>query len=229
MRSIAPVSFLVLAGIGLISSAQAATTLAVTLGDKAAHGVMADRYAFCPPAGMKTADISPAVTWSAGPPGTGSYALRLQDLDVPAAFDQIEKPGVTIAPNAPRISVDHWVLTDIPAAMRGLAEGADSAGFVKGGKPVGPTPHGTRGTNIYAGFFAGKPGLAGPYGGYDGPCPPRNDERPHRYVVTVFAPDISHLNLPAGFTGAEMEKAMAGHVLAQGKASAIYSRWQGGW
>lgn len=229
MRSIAHNVFLALAGIGLISSVQAATPLTVTLGDKAAHGVMADRYAFCPPAGMKTADISPAVTWSAGPRGTRSYALRLQDLDVPAAFNDIEKPGITIVADAPRISVDHWVLADIPAAMRGLAEGADSTGFVKGGKPVGQTPHGTRGTNIYAGFFAGKPGMAGPYGGYDGPCPPRNDERPHRYVVTVFALDVSRLTLPAGFTGAAMEKAMAGHVLAQGQASAIYSRWQGAW
>lgn len=213
-------------GTFLAASASWAAELAVTLGDKASHGVMADRYAFCPPAGTKVADISPAVTWSAGPSGTRSYALRMRDLDVPAAFDQIEKPGVTITTDAPRISVDHWVLADIPVSLHALAEGADSAGFIKGGKPTGPTNHGLRGTNIYASFFASKPGMAGPYGGYDGPCPPRNDELPHRYVVEVFALDVGSLTLPDGFTGEDMAKAMSGHILAQGEASAQYSRWR---
>lgn len=43
--------------------------------------------------------------------------------------------------------------------------------------------------------------MAGSYGGYDGPCPPRNDERPHRYVVEIFALDVGSLKLPEGFTG----------------------------
>ncbi|MCB8879339.1 YbhB/YbcL family Raf kinase inhibitor-like protein [Acidisoma cellulosilytica] len=226
MRTLIRVSSLAFVGTCLLASASAAADLTVTFGETGAHGVIADRYAFCPPAGTKGADISPAVTWSAGPSGTRSYALRMQDLDVPASFDQIEKPGVTIPSDAPRISVDHWVLADIPVQIHALAEGADSAGFVKGGKPTGPTSHGVRGTNIYARFLAAKPGMAGPYGGYDGPCPPRNDQRPHRYVVEVFALNIGSLTLPIGFTGAEMAKAMAGHILAQGQASAVYSRWK---
>ncbi|MBB3999075.1 Raf kinase inhibitor-like YbhB/YbcL family protein [Aureimonas pseudogalii] len=146
---------------------------------------------------------------------------------MPAALDQIEKPGVVIAKDAPRISVDHWVLADIPADRRSLQEGEDSSGFAKGGKPTGPTSHGVRGANVYAGFLPSKPDMAGSYGGYDGPCPPRNDQRPHRYVVEIFALDIERLVLPEGFTGNAMVDAMKGHVLARGAASATYSRWEG--
>lgn len=211
----------------LLLTAVSAADLTVSLGDTASDGVMPDRHAFCPPAGTSPANISPAVAWSAGPTGTRSYALRMRDPDVPAALDQIERPGVVIAKDAPRISVDHWVLADIPADRRSLHEGEDSDGFAKGGKPTGPTSHGVRGANIYTAFLASKPDMAGPYGGYDGPCPPRNDERPHRYVVEIFALDIEHLALPEGFTGDAMAGAMKGHILARGTASATYSRWEG--
>ncbi|MBP0614899.1 YbhB/YbcL family Raf kinase inhibitor-like protein [Jiella mangrovi] len=211
----------------LFVTACSAADLTVSMGDAAPDTIMPDRHAFCPPNGTNPANISPAVTWSAGPEGTRSYALRMQDQDVPAALDQIEKPGVVIARDAPRIAVDHWILADIPADRRSLAEGEDSDGFTKGGKPTGPTSHGVRGANVYASFFASKPDMVGPYGGYDGPCPPRNDERPHRYTVKVFALDIEQLALPEGFTGDVLADAMRGHILAEGSVTTTYSRWEG--
>jgi phosphatidylethanolamine-binding protein (PEBP) family uncharacterized protein len=43
--------------------------------------------------------------------------------------------------------------------------------------------------------------MAGEYYGYDGPCPPWNDERVHTYVFTLYALDIPRLPLEGRFTG----------------------------
>jgi Raf kinase inhibitor-like YbhB/YbcL family protein len=65
--------------------------------------------------------------------------------------------------------------------------------------------------------------MAGQYGGYDGPCPPWNDERAHRYTFKVYALDVPSLNLSGAFTGPEAEAAMQGHVLAEGEAVGLYT------
>ena len=91
---------------------------------------------------------------------------------------------------------------------------------IKPGKPVVPrgkpgpaAPHGARqGINDYTGWFASDAAMSGDYYGYDGPCPPWNDELPHRYVFTVFALDVSRLSLPGRFGGHE------GRTLRRGDA-----------
>jgi phosphatidylethanolamine-binding protein (PEBP) family uncharacterized protein len=65
--------------------------------------------------------------------------------------------------------------------------------------------------------------MSGDYGGYDGPWPPFNDERVHRYVFTVYALDVASLGLPARFTGPDALKAMQGHILAHTSITATYS------
>lgn len=104
-----------------------------------------------------------------------------------------------------------------------IGEGAESEGLVLGGKPVGLTPHGLRGANVYTSFLAKTDGMAGTYGGYDGPCPPTNDQRVHHYILEVVALDVVTLGLSGPFTGEDVEKAMAGHILASGDATATYS------
>jgi Raf kinase inhibitor-like YbhB/YbcL family protein len=56
--------------------------------------------------------------------------------------------------------------------------------------------------------------------GYAGPCPPSG--KPHRYLFRVFGLDRM-LDLPAGASVADLEKAMQGHVLQKGEAVATYS------
>lgn len=46
---------------------------------------------------------------------------------------------------------------------------------------------------------------------YQGPCPP---DREHRYFFKLYALDI-RLELPEGATKADLEKAMAGHIIEQ--------------
>jgi len=65
--------------------------------------------------------------------------------------------------------------------------------------------------------------MAGDYYGYDGPCPPWNDERPHRYVFTVYALDVARLAVEGRFGGLEARRAVEGHVLAQASITGRYT------
>ncbi len=210
------------------SPAKAAdTSLNVRIEGVTSENTFPDSAAFCTasPAfeGATARNINPALSWTPGPTGTKSYVLLMTDPDVPADFSQINRDGITITADSPRISVFHWVLTDIPSTRTHLARGEESDRFVAGGKPVGATEHGVRGANIYTDFFKEAPGMKGIYGGYDGPCPPINDARPHTYRIRIIALDVPTLSLHGPFTGKDVEKAIEGHILAEGHASASYA------
>jgi Raf kinase inhibitor-like YbhB/YbcL family protein len=212
------------AGISMIAAAAfAQDKLDVTLGGVGANGMLADAHAFCVPAetGHQAAgqNVSPSVSWSAGPQGAQSYALIMVDPDVPTVFDDFNKEGATLAADMPRQDFYHWVLVDIPAGMTSLAEGADSG--EKSPKAPGATDHGVRGVNDYTKFMSGD--QAGNYGGYDGPCPPWNDARMHHYIVHVYALDTPSLGLPENFSGPDAMAALEGHVLAEGEAVGTYT------
>ncbi|NYH26754.1 YbhB/YbcL family Raf kinase inhibitor-like protein [Paraburkholderia bryophila] len=163
------------------------------------------------------ANRSLPVTWSRGPAGTRSYALTLIDPDVPLDLSTLNQPGTSIAFDAPRQEFVHWVLADIPGDRTALPEALDGDGHVHGGLPLERTAYGVRGQNGFAAFMKD-----GPYGGYMGPCPPWNDERVHRYRVTVYALDVGTLGLSGPFTRTDLLRAMRTHVLATGSASVDY-------
>lgn len=102
-------------------------------------------------------------------------------------------------PDAPFHTFIHWVLYDLPAGTNRLPEGV----------PVEPQlPDGSRqGMN---GFDLV---------GYEGPCP--GGSSPHRYVFTIYALD-SKLGLKPKASEKELRKAMAGHILAEGKLVGRY-------
>jgi Raf kinase inhibitor-like YbhB/YbcL family protein len=209
-----------------VPAAGSAARLVVRLEGLGPDGRLPVSAAYCPPTQMDPAayDISPGVSWSRGPAATRSYALIMTDLDVPKDLSLIDKPGVTLGADTPRVPFIHWVLVDIPPTITRLRPGEESAGFVRQGKPVGPTDHGLRGANVYTHYYAPDSGLSGPRGGYDGPCPPHNDTMAHRYVTDVYALDVATLALSGVFYGEEAERAMQGHVLASGRADASYSQ-----
>jgi Raf kinase inhibitor-like YbhB/YbcL family protein len=194
----------------------------VTIDGLSASGALPDTAAFCRSTSATTIAPGPnrslGVRWTAGPNGTRSYALTMVDPDVPQDLSALNQAERDIAADAPRMTFTHWVLTDIPAATTYLPPGLDSEGQATDGKPTGRTAHGVRGQNGYARFLQD-----GAYGGYDGPCPPWNDELPHRYVVQVYALDVATLGLSGPFTREDVATAMAGHVLASGEASATYT------
>lgn len=65
--------------------------------------------------------------------------------------------------------------------------------------------------------------MRGDYFGYDGPCPPWNDEIRHRYVFTVFALDIDTLPLDGTFGGQQVREAMKEHILAEASLTGLYA------
>lgn len=126
----------------------------------------------------KGKNISPELTWGEPPTGTQSFVLIMDD------------------PDAPLGNWDHWILFNLPAATRGLAENIQTL-------PVGAKI----GKNSW-----GKTA-------YGGPCPPGGAR--HRYFFKLYALDQT-LDLDQGATKKKIEKAMVNHVLAQAEWIGIY-------
>lgn len=206
--------------------AASAATLKVRVDSIRSGKAIPAKYAFCVPAAQGHAgpgpDISPPISWSKGPKGTQSYAIILTDTDSPKTNrDRMNKEGMTVPNTSERQTFYHWVLVDIPAKVRSLKEGADSTARVVHGKTT-PSAVGTHGLNMYTVAFAANDAMKGKYLGYDGPCPPWNDEAIHHYHFSVYALSVKSLGLPADFDGPAAMDAMKGKVLAQGKLDSIY-------
>jgi hypothetical protein len=192
-------------------------------------GMIPNKYAFCVPAAQgHTApgpDISPSISWSKGPYRTKSFAIILLDTDSPAEHrEMMNKEGQTMTAAVKRHDFYHWVLVDIPSDTRSLKEGADSNARVVHGKPATPAAAGVRGLNDYTKVTANNDAMKGNYYGYDGPCPPWNDEVVHHYHFTVYALSVDSLNLGANFDGAAALAAMKDKIVAQGEVIGLYTQ-----
>ena len=91
----------------------------------------------------------------------------------------------------------HWVLADIPASTTALPENFQV---------------GSVGVSANSGFR--RPG-------YAGPCPPTGV---HHYHFKLMALDVETLGVAQGVTRADVEKAMAGHVLATAETIGLYQK-----
>ncbi|MBB6368689.1 MULTISPECIES: YbhB/YbcL family Raf kinase inhibitor-like protein [unclassified Xanthomonas] len=167
---------------------------------------------------------NPHLAWDAVPAGTQSFVLLCVDPDVPTVAEMVGRDDVQIPVEQPRTEFVHWVAVDLPADLREIAEGSASDGVVAKGKRQPPGLAGARqGLNSYTDWFAGDAAMGGDYHGYDGPYPPANDLRVHRYFFRLFALDVARLDVPARFTAADALRAMQGHVLAEASLHGTYS------
>ncbi len=167
---------------------------------------------------------NPHLAWDDAPAGTRSFALLCIDTDAPTDPSLAGKEGVDIPVAHPRGDFVHWAMVDIAPDVRGIAAGSASDGVSKGGKSAPTGPAGARqGLNDYTGWFAGDADMGGDWIGYDGPYPPPNDLRVHRYFFRVFALDVAELEVPAKFTAGDALRAMQGHVLAEAAIYGTYS------
>ena len=128
------------------------------------------------------ADISPPLQWEAVPEGTKSIALISDD------------------PDAPMGTWVHWVLFNLPAETKELAENVPPDSTLPNGARQGTTDFGRV--------------------GYGGPCPPSGT---HRYFFKIYALD-TEVDLPAGADKSRLLKAMQGHILGQGQLIGKYKR-----
>jgi Raf kinase inhibitor-like YbhB/YbcL family protein len=104
-------------------------------------------------------------------------------------------------PDAPRGTWVHWLLYNLPADTCELGPGVPKLPELPSRARQGISDFGDV--------------------GYGGPCPPAG--KPHRYFFRLHALDAS-LSLPPGVNRAELEEAMAGHVLAVGTLMGTYQR-----
>jgi len=127
-------------------------------------------------------DVSPPLRWDGVPEGAKSIALISDDPDAPV--------GTWV----------HWVLFNLPADVRELAEGVPADETLANGARQGITDFGRI--------------------GYGGPCPPSGT---HRYFFKIYALD-TEIPLAAGASKRELLAAMEGHILGQGQLIGRYKR-----
>jgi len=167
---------------------------------------------------------NPHLAWDDVPDGTKSFVLLCHDPDVPSQPDDVNQEGREISASLPRVDFYHWVLIELPADAREIADGAYSSVITPRGKAGPLTPQGTRqGVNDYTQWFAGDNDMRGDYFGYDGPCPPWNDTIAHRYVFTLYALDVATLPVEGAFTGADVMQAIQGHVISLASLTGVYT------
>jgi Raf kinase inhibitor-like YbhB/YbcL family protein len=191
------------------------------------QGVIPGQYAFAVIARENHIALSdnqnPHLSWSNAPDGTESFALICHDPDVPSQGDKVNQEGQVVPASLPRVDFFHWVLANIPKSILEIAAGSHSSNITPKGKLANTCPVGQHGINDYTAWFNGDAEMGGDYYGYDGPCPPWNDEIKHRYIFTIYALDTPKLALPERFTGSDLKAAMNGHILAQASITGIYS------
>ena len=186
-----------------------------------------DDFTFCKPAEegrmCMSKNLNPHLAWEGVPDGTRSFALICHDPDVPSKADDVNQEGKVVPATLPRVDFFHWVLIDLPAEMREIAAGSFSSEVTPGGKSGPEAPEGRQGVNDFTAFLAGDEEMKGDYYGYDGPCPPWNDEILHHYVFTIYALDVPRCPVAGRFGGQEVREAIAGHVLAEASITGTYT------
>jgi Raf kinase inhibitor-like YbhB/YbcL family protein len=117
----------------------------------------------------------------------------------PLHFDQVPAEAKSLAlivddPDAPGGTFVHWLVWNVDPKTTDIAEHSVPASAVPGQNGFGKTSYG-------------------------GPCPPSGT---HRYYFRVYALDIAQMQV--GVTRANLERAMQGHIIAQGELMGRYSK-----
>jgi len=138
-----------------------------------------------------------------------NHTCEGHDLSPPLQWDGVRAPAKSLVlivedpdapdPAAPTHTYVHWVLYNLPVTETGLPEGVRPEALPKGT---------LQGLNDWKRV------------GYGGPCPPIGR---HRYFHRLFALDVvlPDLHRP---TKAQLEQAMAGHVVAETALLGTYQK-----
>ncbi|MBC3861768.1 YbhB/YbcL family Raf kinase inhibitor-like protein [Undibacterium jejuense] len=147
-------------------------------------------------------NISPEIHWNNAPVGTKSFSVTVYDPDAPTGT-----------------GFYHWAVYNIPASANGLPQGAGNA------PERLPTPA-YGGANDFQ-----DTGVTGVNGNYGGPCPPIGD-KPHTYLMTVWALDVTDIVATGGIPktgtsalyGFVLNRGLGVHVLGKAVFTATYGR-----
>jgi Raf kinase inhibitor-like YbhB/YbcL family protein len=156
--------------------------------------------AACVSAGEKTAMKISSPDFSDGAAIPARFTCDGADINPALAIEGVPAPAQSLVlimddPDAPRGTWNHWLVWNIPPSVGKIAAHSVPAGAVEGRSDFGTAKYG-------------------------GPCPPSGT---HRYYFRLFAIDVN-LAIPAGADRKALDKAMSGHVLANGELMGRYSR-----
>jgi Raf kinase inhibitor-like YbhB/YbcL family protein len=132
------------------------------------------------------------------------YSCSGQNISPPLSWGQADTSIkywclIVEDPGAPSGAFTHWVIYNIPSIVTSLPEGLPAT------------------EKIQNGALQGKNDMRGI--GYTGPCPPPGPA--HYYNFHLFALDVM-LNLASGKSKKDVQNAIRGHVISQGKLVGIY-------
>lgn len=141
-----------------------------------------------------------SAAFNEGGPIPRKHTCDDEDISPSLSWDRLPEGTKSLAliaddPDAPMGTWVHWVLYNIPPSTVDLPEGVTGVGL--------------DGRNDFR------------RNGYGGPCPPKGST--HRYYFKLYALDIL-VELKPGATKGDLEKAMSGHILAQGQLMGKYGR-----
>ena len=97
----------------------------------------------------------------------------------------------------------HWLIFDIPAAVTSLPEGVGMNAALPAGARQGRNDFGER--------------------GYGGACPPSGNGT-HRYVFTIYALKVEHLDVGEDASPQQIDAAVRSNSLGSAQITAVYSR-----
>lgn len=128
------------------------------------------------------------------------YSCQGLDVSPPLGITGIPLRAKSLAlimddPDASLGTWVHWVVFNISSRTASIAEGSVPEGAVQG--------RNSWGSNAYG-----------------GPCPPSGT---HRYLFKLYALD-THLDLKPSASKSDVERTMAGHVLAESTLVGLYKR-----
>ena len=128
------------------------------------------------------------------------------DLSPALSWDGVSPAAHSLAlivddPDAPGGTWTHWLIWNIPAHLTALPEGVPAEDVLQNGA--------RQGRNDFHRI------------GYGGPCPPPG--KAHRYFFKLHALDTA-LDLKAGASRKELDRAMKGHIVSQAEWMGTYRR-----
>lgn len=180
------VSFLAIIGLSTLTPV-AACAFELTSPDIQAGKTIGQKFVY-DGMGCGGENVSPELAWSDPPAGAKSFAVTVHDPDAPMSG-----------------GFWHWVVIDIPASAKGLAQGAGT----QDGKGL---PGGS--VQIEADF--GAPG-------WGGPCPPKGAGA-HHYNFTAYALGVEKLPLPANAAAAAVGAFVEKNAVGKATFTALYGR-----
>ena len=129
------------------------------------------------------------------------FTCQGENINPPLMIDGVPEQTAVLAlviddPDAPGGTFDHWVMWNLPPTLREIPEHWQPGPDVK----VGNNGFGKQ--------------------NYDGPCPPSGM---HHYRFRLYALD-GMLDLAAGSSHQDLDRAMAGHIVAQAELVGIYAK-----